>query len=193
MHQRLLVLLAPLALSLGCQTVKVGDIDSPFFAPPKGSTVILHENLEIAPQTARVFLQRGQIYRYGGINRYYPWCYFQINTVEDATQELGADTFDVYRVVSRTEEVVENQPIRFAGLSSKTAGGIMLAYGGGGPPTVTQTVQLWLRSEKQADIRKMVCGGAEDNPATVVPPSILEIKGALGATATLKLPELKGS
>ncbi len=193
MQQRVVAVLVPLALLLGCQTTKVGDLDSPFFAPPKGSTVILHKNLDIAPRTGRVFLQRGQAYRYGGVNRYFPWCYFQINTVEDGTQELRANTFVVYRVVSRMEEVVQNQPIRLAGLPSKTAGDLLLAYGGGGPPTVTQTVQLWLRSEQQSDIRKMVCGGAEDNPATVVPPSIIEIKGALGAFATLTLPAQSGS
>lgn len=194
MHQRLVVLLAPLILTLGCQTVKVGDTDSPFFAPPKGSTVILHENLQFAPQTARVFLQRGQTHQYG-FNRYYPWCYIQVNTVVNTPQTLRSDTFDVYRVVSRSEEVVENEPIRLAGVSIQTGEGVRLAVGdgGGGPSTVTQTVQLWLRSDQQSDVRKMVCGGAEDNPATALPPSILEIQGALGAIATLKIPQQKDS
>jgi hypothetical protein len=178
--------------------VKVGDTDSPFFAPPKDSTVILHENLQFAPQTARVFLQRGQTHQYG-FNRYYPWCYIQVNAVVDAPQTLRADTFEVYRVVSREEQVVEHEPIRLAGVAIERGGDLQtgqdlrlaVGNGGGGPSTVTQTVQLWLRSEKQSNIRKMVCGGAEDNPATALPPSILEIQGALGAIATLKIPQPK--
>ncbi len=200
MHQRLIVLFVPLLITLGCQTVKKGDTASPFFPPPNGSTVILHQDLEIPPQTARVFLQRGQTYGYYGFNRYYPWCYFKLNTVVDATQTLRADTFEVYRVVSTEEQVVENEPIRLAGVSLEsggdlqTDGALRLAIGGGdGPSTIVQVVQLWLRSEKQQDIRTMVCGGAEDNPSLVVPPSILQIQGALGSIATLKLPEQKDS
>jgi hypothetical protein len=58
MHQRLFAILLPLALLLGCQAVKVGDLDSPFFAPPKDSTVILYQNLAIRIERGRANLVR---------------------------------------------------------------------------------------------------------------------------------------
>ena len=193
MHLRILALLVPLGLTLGCQTVEFGDPESPFFPPPKGSTVTLHQDLEFFPQTARVFFQRGITYGYYGFNRYYPWCYIQINTVVDAPQTLKANTFEVYKVVSRTEQVVENEPIRVADMSTQWGDDVRLAFGGGnggdGPATVYETVQLWLRSDQKSDVRKMVCGGGEDNPALVLPPSIKEIQHALGSFATLEIPQ----
>jgi len=183
------MLFASMVLLLGCQTHKVGDPSSPYYPPHEGSIVILHKDLEFPPETARIFLQRGKTHAYPGFDHYYPWCYFQLNTIKNTTQTLSADTFEVYRVVSRTEQVVENGPVHLAGLRIQfETDFVMASSGGGGPTTVTAVVQMWLRSERQAEIRKLVCGGAEENPAIARPPSINEIRAALGEIATLQLP-----
>ena len=184
------LLFAPLVFLLGCQTAKIGDPSSPYYPPPRGSAVILNSDLEIPPETARIFLQRGKIYGYHGFDRYFPWCYFELETVKNTAQILSVDTFEVYKVVSRTERVVENGPIHLAGVRIQFGTDLLLSKGGSdGPSTETAVVQMWLRSEKQAQIRKLVCGGAEENPAIVKAPSIEQIRTALGEIATLQLAE----
>ncbi len=184
------VLLASVVLLLGCRTVKFGDTSSPYYRPSKGSIVILHSDLEFQPQTARVFLQRGKTYGYGGIDRYYPWCYFQLYTVKDSIQTLNADTFEVYKVASRTEWVVEHGTMHLAGVRIQFGTDNFTAMSGdGGPSTETAVVQMRLRSEKQPQIFQLACGGAEENPVLSKPPSIDEIRAALGKIATLRLPE----
>jgi hypothetical protein len=184
------MLCASLFILTGCQTSKVGDPASPYYPPPTGSAVILNNDLEIPPETARIFLQRGKTYGYHGFDRYTPWCYFELNTIKNTTQTLGADTFEVYKVSSRTEQVVENGTIHLAGVNIQFGTDVFMAKGGSdGPSSETAVIQMWLRSEQQAQIRKLVCGGAEENPAIVKAPSIDQIRAALGEIATLRLAE----
>ena len=46
-----------------------------------------------------------------------------------------------------------------------------------------------LSSAEQPDVYRLVCRGGEDNPADAIPPSIQEMRRALGDYATLQLPE----
>ena len=184
------LIFASLFALIGCQTSKVGNPASPYFPPPTGSAVILNNDLEIPPETARVFLQRGKIFAYHGFDRYTPWCYFELTTVRDTTQTLEADTFEIYKVVSRTEQVVEHGPIRLARVSIQFGSDFFMAKGGSdGPSSETAVIQMWLRSERQTQVRKLVCGGAEENPAIARAPSIDQIRGALGEIAILRLAE----
>lgn len=184
------LLFAPLCLLSGCQTPKVGNPASPNYPPPAGSIIILNQDLEFPPETARTFLQRGKTFTYNDFDRYFPWCYFELQTVKSTPQILSADTFEIYRVTSRTEQVVENAAIQLAGLGVQFGTDTLLVMdGGGGPATETAVVQMWLRSERQAQIRKLVCGGAEENPAIVKAPSIDQMRISLGEIATLRLAE----
>jgi hypothetical protein len=60
---------------------------------------------------------------------------------------------------------------------------------GDGPSSETAVVQMWLHSDRQPQIRKLVCGGAEENPAIAKAPSIDQIRTSLGEIATLQLAE----
>lgn len=184
------LLFASLCLLLSCQSAKVGNPTSPNYPPPAGSVIILNQDLEIPPETTRVFLQQGKVYGYHGFDRYLPWCYFELEKLKSTTQILSADTFEIYRITSRTEQVVENTAVHLAGLGVRPATDTLVAMSGGdGPSTETAVVHMWLRSERQSDIRKLVCGGAEENPAIVQAPSIDQIRTSLGEIATLQLLE----
>jgi hypothetical protein len=191
MIRHIVSVLVTFVLLAGCQSPQVRDEASPNFLPPKGTLVILHDDMQIPSQSARVFLQRGRLIGYYGLDRYYPWCAFEVNDVSDSTQILRANTFEIYRVYIRTEQVVENTNTQLAKL---TVGAhqawhfIVDGNGGGGPTTVTKVIVMWMNSPTQSNIRKLTCGGSEENEALARTPSVMQIRGALGNVATLELP-----
>jgi len=181
--------LAALVLLAGCQVPQVRDEASPNFLPPKGSLVILHDAIQIPPESARVFLQRGQFHGYHGIDLYYPWCAFEVNDVSESTQVLQANTFEIYRVYVRTEQVVDNTKTQLAGLAfGPNKAWHLVMDGSGGPTTVTRVVVMWVNAQNQSDIRKLTCGGSEENVALARTPSVAQIRAAFGDVATLELP-----
>jgi hypothetical protein len=189
MIRHIVSVLATFVLLASCQSPQVRDQNSPNFLPPKGSLVILHDDMQISPQSARVFLQRGRLVGYHDLDRYYPWCSFEVNDVSDSTQILRANTFEIYRVYIRSEQVVENTKTRLAQL---TVGAHKVWHlsgdGSGGPTTVTKVIVMWMNSPTQSNIRKLTCGGSEENEALARTPSVMQIRAALGDVATLKLP-----
>ena len=189
MIHAILSVLAALTLLAGCQAPQVRDEASPNFLPPKGSLVILHDDMQIPPQSARVFLQRGQFYGYHGIDLYYPWCAFEVNDVSESTQILRANTFEIYRVHIRTEQVVDNTKTQLASLAfGPNKAWHLVMDGSGGPTTVTKVLVMWMDSPNQSNIRKLTCGGSEENVALARTPSVNQIRAALGDVATLELP-----
>jgi hypothetical protein len=189
MIRNIFSVLATFVLLAGCQSPQVRDQDSPNFLPPKGSLIILHDDMQIPPQSARVFLQRGRLVGYNDVDRYYPWCAFEVNDVSDSTQILHANTFKIYRVYIRTEQVVDNTKTQLA----KLIVGARQAWhltgdGNGGPTTVTKVIVMWMNSPTQSNMRKLTCGGSEENEALARTPSVMQIRVALGDVATLVLP-----
>jgi len=51
-----------------------------------------------------------------------------------------------------------------------------------------QGCHLWLASAEQPDVRRLTCVGVDSVPFTARPPSIDQIRDALGTVATLHLP-----
>jgi hypothetical protein len=169
----------------GCAGLDRGDPDSPHWLPPVGTLVELHEALEVPPLSARVFLQQGTVLAKPSLNLYLPSCAFAVTRVfEDGSQTIEPDTFQVVRVTGQLEEVVRQRaPAQYAA--------IHLARGGidGGSSMVMHVVHLWLESPEQAEVRRLSCRGAMDDPPLSNRPSVTEMRQALGAIATLKLPE----
>jgi hypothetical protein len=189
MIRPILSVLATFVLLAGCQSPQVRDQDSPNFLPPKGSLVILHDDIQIPPQSARVFLQKGRLVGYHAVDHYYPWCAFEVNEVSDSIQILRANTFEIYRVYIRTEQVVDNTTTPLAKLTVGARKAWPLSGdGSGGPTTVTKVIVMWMNSLAQSNIRKLSCGGSEENEALARTPSVMQIRTALGDVATLELP-----
>jgi hypothetical protein len=190
MIRHIVSVLVTFVLLAGCQSPQVRDQDSPNFLPPKGSLVIVHDDMQIPPQSARVFLQRGRLVSYHDVDRYYPWCAFEVNDVSDSTQILRANTFKIYRVYIRTEQVVDNTKTQLAKLTIGAPRQIwhLTGDGNGGPTTVTKVIVMWMTSPTQSNIRKLTCGGSEENEALARTPSVMQIRAALGDFATLELP-----
>ncbi|MEW8693567.1 MAG: hypothetical protein AB2535_21245, partial [Candidatus Thiodiazotropha endolucinida] len=89
------------------------------------------------------------------------------------------DTFIIKKVQRLMTEVVRQYNHRW--------GYINVEFSDPGSPMVTHGYHLWLSSEKQPDVMRMTCRGAFDDLSRSEPPSINEIREALGNIAELVL------
>lgn len=183
MPRRFVFALVVLSLS-GCALVEVEpDPASPFYAVPAGSVVELHRSITIRPGSTRVWLQRGQ----PGVGQdwWHPACNLEVNTLDrERAQTVAPGRFEVIRVQQMED---------YARLQTPPMGAITVAlrtdYGDdGGVTWMWLGYHLWLRSAEQPDVRRLTCVGSYARPFEVRPPSIAQIREALGTVASLHLP-----
>ncbi len=168
------LVLAALSLT-ACANLAPKDEKSPFYAVPAGSRIVLHHDLQIPPDRARVYLQNGKVVK--GPSPFSPYCQFEVNDVLPAGQTLKADEFMVRKTQMAEEFIASRSPF------------IMAASGGGnsGSRDLLLAWHLWLESPRQPNVRRMICGGKIDTPYRARRPSINEIRAQLGDIATLNI------
>ncbi len=151
--------------------------DSPFFQPPVHSTLVVHEAIKIPAGRASVFLQGGR-WSGGGFNHYEPHCLLRVRDVSDAPQWVQPDRFDIVRVVRDQPFVIALQAPGYASDGSGDTGI---------PVDLISVVEMTLHSIVQPHVLSLACGGSTADPSDVVPPSIDEMRAALGSMASLEI------
>ncbi len=184
-------LLPGLSLSLmllflsGCsQVVSMGD--PAWRALQSGGELVLHQVVTIPANRASVFIQQGEVI-IGGRNRYQPFCELVVRDLKASVQTIQPDTFSIIHVKGQTLFVQRQQVLQLAALDS-----FRLAADSSGdgdlPPDVTETFRMKLSAPRQPHVVLLICGGEEDNlVAYAEPPTLAQMRAALGAVATLRL------
>jgi hypothetical protein len=180
MKMRLTLLSAALLLA-GCQTNStVRDVaGKDQFTQLTGASLILNQALPIRAGQARVFVQGGRVST--GFNSYRPSCGFEIGSVQHGGVEIEPDTFAITSVQGSLTPVVSTEPMRFAALNLAGAEGL-----DGGSQAYYQGYHFWLSSEQQPDVRRMTCYGVYAEPYELYPPTLAEIREALGTIAEIR-------
>ena len=180
MKMRLTLLSAALLLA-GCQTNStVRDVaGKDQFTQLTGASLVLNQALPIRADQARVFVQGGQVST--GFNSYRTSCGFEIGSVQHGGVKIQPDTFAITSVQGSLTPVVSTEPMRFAALHLADAGGM-----DGGSQAYYQGYHFWLSSEKQPDVRRMTCYGVYAEPYDLYPPTLAEIREALGSIAEIR-------
>ncbi len=175
---RLLFALVLGVLMTGCSSPTARrDESSPYYAVPAGATLELHRALHIRPGSTRAWIQGGA--PVPTMNSFIPNCNIEITTRNDAlVQQVRPGTFRVRRTQPFFEWVVQG------------AAPLQVAWGqdNDGASDLYRGYHLWLESAEQPEVRRLSCRGVYDTPANANPPSIAEIRAALGEVATLRLP-----
>lgn len=179
MNKYLIVILAMFFFA-GCQnssTVrKVAGANQ--FVGLDGATLVLNQPLRVGAAKARVFLQNGEVGQW--FDSYQTHCAFEITSVNHEGWEIEADTFTITRVQGSIQQVVMTEPVRLAALWS--VGGI----GGGGSQSYYSGYHLWLSSMNQPGVRRLSCFGVYAQPYELYPPTLQEIRQALGSIAEIR-------
>lgn len=152
------LLLMTVVLVAGCQTPQPRDPDSPYYAPPTGSRLILERPVEVPASNAAVHIQAGKVRHYNDLDRYEPHCKFELRTVAPEARTVAPDTFVVERVerFSRSVRRTPGEPVRVAAAGGR-AGIVVGRDSEGGPFAAIMTTRLLLRSDRQPDVFRMEC------------------------------------
>lgn len=147
------------------------------FVQLEGAGIVLKQELQIAAGKARVFLQNGRVS--SGFDSYQPHCAFEIASVRHAGVSINPDTFVISKVQRFVQPVVEARPMQVAGLwlAEGLAGGAQSYYDG---------YHFWLTSADQPQVRRMSCFGVYAQPYELYPPTMVEIRQALGSLAEIR-------
>lgn len=172
----ILIALSLSACSSNFQTAV--DTSSPYYRLPVGSKVVLKQDLVVAPGRTRLFLQQGQTMMLGDFDRYLANCNFEISALSEEPQTIQSQHFSVSKVDELMVEVVErDSQQRF----------LKVAMDDSGTPMVTRGYHFWLRSAQQADVIRLSCRGAFAEMWAAQPPTLEEIRQAVGDLIELQL------
>jgi hypothetical protein len=181
-------LLAGLIFFTACSAVLVTDPNAKNYVPTPGTTVTVPQRIEVPGGQTRIFFQRGEIIKkVSDLDLYKANCNFEINTLAESPRYIEAGVYTVTRTTRQEGEVVFFKPLHYAGLA---VGGIV-GRGDEGPSMIFEEVRMTLRTDKPSDVRDLTCRGVTTDPQWVEPPTLAEIREALGKHATLKVPEEK--
>jgi hypothetical protein len=131
---------------------------------------------------------------YGGVDRYYPSCNFELRQVSEFPQQILPGSFEITKVRRRDEEIVRGTRLLLAsraGYPLRAGSELLLADAGvdaGGPSMIMHTVRMNLFSAKQPGVFMLTCRGALDDPPRAEYISIDEMRLALGDKARMLLP-----
>lgn len=164
---------------VACQpSATVREASGNTFAQLQGARLVLNQPIRVPPGKARVFVQDGAVG--GWFNSYKTHCAFEIKSVRHDGVVIDPDTFVVSKVQRSVQEVVRAEPVRVAALW------LVEGMGGGGSSSYYSGYHFWLSSESQPEVRRMSCFGVFAQPYELYPPTVEEIRDALGSVATLE-------
>jgi hypothetical protein len=153
---RLSIAFSLLVALLGCAGRYVGDENSPFYAPPAGTTVTLNQTITIPGERTAVYLQGGEVRTFNDVGKYYPHCKFELRTRAPSAREVQPETFMVERVNRETAvswSAIAGPQVAAAGIGIVFGAG---SEGDGGSPE-TYATHLYLRSSRQPDVYRLTC------------------------------------
>lgn len=162
----------------GCAGPGVRTADSPYSGERlAGATFVLEQTLTVPAGRARVFLQEGAAVR--AWDQYRPHCALEIRSVQHDGFDVTPGTFTITRVQHSLEQVVDAGSRRLAGLHAGIAlGGLM---DGGGSASFHEGYHLWLDAPGRPEVMRLSCYGTYDQPPDLRPPSLNEMRAALGS------------
>ncbi len=138
-----------------CAQTPARDVSSVFYTIPAGSVLRLNQPLQIAPESVSVFMQHGNLIAEPLIDRYQPYCKFELYTMSEAARQVAPDTFVIEKVVDETELTTQLTPP-----AARLLAGLMLVSDT--PSIYTYTTHFYLHSEVQPDVYRLSCMHWED-------------------------------
>lgn len=173
-------ILFSLLLLSACQMPVAPDEDSPYYAIPAGSRLILNRDITVPPNKGGVLIQNGEIMTLSQINQYYAYCDLEMRHPKETAQIIQPDTFNVIKVRRNLWSKASDKPTQVAGL--------MFVFDEDGRSYTEYETELFLHSPRQPEVYRMACKYFDD-AFDAEHLTIKEIRAALGSLVTLELAE----
>jgi hypothetical protein len=155
---------------------------------PVGSKLRLTQALVIPPDHAYVYIAYGEVVPFkpfNTVNIYYPYCMFRLDKVSSQARRVEPDTFTVTKIVEFEDYSGQREGGQYASNAKASYRGDVRISGsvgindGAGPSMIMYATIMSLYSERQPQVKELVCGHWEDQ-GTVEPLTLEEMKQALG-------------
>ena len=173
-----------LAVLAGCQTQVRESDQGPWIGVQPGGTLTLNRPIPVPQDRARVFFRGGRLQPTGA--NLGPSCGIEIRTISrSGPHVIPAGSFTITRVQPYWTQVAARGP---AGAAGGARLWLASATDGGGTPLIQEGYHLWLADGLDAEVMRLTCLGMLDEMWRARPPTLDEIRVALGDLATLELP-----
>lgn len=173
---------------LGLSACQSTGVNTGYFSNPvsEGTELELVEPLQVPAGLARVYLQGGEMRRYGEIDQYQPFCFFLMRDPAPLGRDIQPAVFVVRSVNLREQDVRIATPVRLAyqGLSWNSDGPGVIAF---------ETHMLLNTTDDQSSPERLVCSGAFAPPAEATPIRLAQMRQALGSRVVVRVPGSAGS
>ncbi len=160
----------------GCSAYN--NVRSAYAYPSVDSKLVLMRTLVVLPGKAGLYIQNG-LNRGGKHSRFEPFCYIRFRNVAASRRNIVPDTFIVKSSRVEMRLIADQGFIR----SNKPSFRLVDST----PSDILEVVTMRLYSAKNPKVYLIECGGVENSPAEVEPPTIADIRNALGNIMALKL------
>jgi hypothetical protein len=178
---KLAIILAFTAVA-ACSARYVGNENSPHYVVPAGSQLELNRPLDIPGGAVSVFIQDGRIMPLAQLDRYSPYCKFELYTLDPNPRTVNPDEI----AILRAQQTIEFGLFAAAGHSARGIFGAMMGDKPGGSPLQTFMTRMQLRSATQPDIYRLTCA-EQAFPPEGEHVSIAEMRRTLGDLFTLTI------
>ena len=145
----------------------------------------LRQDVAIPEGRARVFIQSGRIV--SSPDEFTPHCALEIRHLSGPPRTVPSGIYPVTRIQQVMTEVVLVVPSRQL---AQVSVGIGIRFGGASekdtsPSDIFEGYHFWLADSANVGLMRLTCFGARDMPAEAEPPTLADLRRALGSVGRL--------
>ena len=156
-------------LLTACQSTLIQK-DAVYYESASSSTLEILKPIEVAPNSARAFLQGGELVPQGKINLYRVNCEVEINTVSETRQIIQPEKFKIISISQNESPIVMIRPSIVASLT--------YSWASESPVDIKRFYQFRLspvEPDSKSEVRALICRGVQSEPYQAELPTFEQI------------------
>jgi len=159
----------------GCKAFGNLQAWPPPYSLPSGSSITINQELVVVPNAVSVAIQYGKAVDKSDVKLSHAHCRFELFTLQAERRTIYKDEVTIRKFVNSTDYVSKGFGM-YASLAE-------VSQNGGAPMAAIYSTTIYLKSEKQPDLYRLICEHWED-PASGTYLTITQIQETLGTVAT---------
>lgn len=171
---KVIVILLIMTLS-GCQSAVLIESEGRYVEVVAKPSIEITQAIEVAPDSARAFLQNGKVISMAQLNLYDINCEIEINTVSESSQTIEPGIFNILAIAQEESPIVMNKSVMVASLT--------YAWASDSPVDIKRYYHFSLSaqdSQSNSQVRALICRGAQDEPVNARLPTFEQMRLASG-------------
>ena len=179
-YQKKIALLLILFLLSACQSALI-QTDGSYLEIPAQATIEITQPIDVAPNSARAFLQGGDVIPYARLDLYEVNCEIEINTVSENRQIIEAGVFDIISIAQEESPIVKRKGIK----KQIMIASLNYAWASDSPVDIKRYYHFKVSAQdskrkSEVVVRAIICRGAQDTPFNAELPTFEQMRAASG-------------